>query len=120
MRVTPKTSRQRHKKIIKQAKGYYGAKSKQFRRANEAVIRSLAFSYKHRRQRKRDFRRLWISRINAAARLNGLSYSCLMSGLRQTDIQINRKILSELAINEPVAFSQIAEKAKQTLAAAVT
>ncbi|HHU63000.1 MAG TPA: 50S ribosomal protein L20 [Clostridiales bacterium] len=108
-------ARKKHKKILKLAKGYRGAKSKQFRAANEAVMKALAYSYTGRKLRKRDFRKLWITRINAASRLNGLSYSKFISGLKLAGIDINRKMLSELAINDAKAFTQLVEVAKQKI-----
>ena len=102
----------RHKKILKQAKGFYGQKSKVFRAANPAVLRSLASAFVGRKQKKRDFRKLWISRINAGARVNGISYSRLMDGLRKSGIVINRKMLSEMAINDATGFSQLCDTAK--------
>ena len=109
------TTRKRHKKILKLAKGYRGAKSKLFRTANEAVMKSLVYSYIGRKQRKRDFRQLWIARINAAARMNGMSYSRFMNGLKRANIEINRKMLSEIAIADPAAFTALVEKAKAAL-----
>ena len=106
-------TRKRRKKIMKMAKGFWGAKSKQFRTANSAVMRSMANSYIGRKQKKRDFRRLWIARINAAARINGLSYSRMINGLKVAGVDINRKVLSELAISDPAAFAALAEKAKE-------
>ncbi|WP_069650951.1 50S ribosomal protein L20 [Caloranaerobacter ferrireducens] len=108
-------ARKKHKKILKLAKGYYGAKSKQFRPANEAVMRSLRFAYIGRKLRKRDFRKLWISRINAAARLNGMSYSRFINGLKKANIEINRKMLSEMAIHDPEGFKKLVEVAKSSL-----
>ncbi|MDR3072911.1 MAG: 50S ribosomal protein L20 [Clostridiales Family XIII bacterium] len=105
----------RHKKILKQAKGFYGQKSKVFRAANPAVMRSLASAYVGRKQKKRDYRRLWIARINAGARMNGLSYSRLMDGLKKSGIEINRKMLSELAITDAVGFTQLCETAKEAV-----
>lgn len=110
-------TRQRRKKVLKLAKGYYGAKHRLFRTANEQVMRSLRYAYRDRRQRKRDFRKLWITRINAAARLNGLSYSRLMHGLKTAGIDINRKMLADLAVNDEEAFANLAEKAKESLKA---
>lgn len=110
-------TRQRRKKVLKLAKGYYGAKHRLFRTANEQVMRSLRYAYRDRRQRKRDFRKLWITRINAAARLNGLSYSRLMHGLKSAGIDINRKMLADLAVNDEKAFASLAEKAKANLKA---
>lgn len=102
----------RHKKILKQARGYYGAKSKVFRAANPAVMRGLRSAYVGRKLKKRQYRRMWIARINAAARINGMSYSRLMDGLKKSGIEINRKMLSELAIHDPAAFAQLCETAK--------
>lgn len=109
------TTRRRHKKILKLAKGYRGAKSKLFRTANEAVMKSLVYAYVGRKHKKRDFRKLWIARINAAARMNGISYSRFMNGLKKADIQMNRKMLSEIAIADPKAFTALVEKAKAAL-----
>ncbi len=100
------------KKVLKLAKGYYGAKSKQFRVANQAVMKSQAYAYIGRKQKKRDFRKLWIARINAAARINGLSYSRMIHGLKNAGVDINRKMLSELAIYNAEAFASLAETAK--------
>jgi large subunit ribosomal protein L20 len=111
------TTRRRHKKIIKQAKGYYGVRKSSFRRAREAVDRAHKYSYRDRRQRKRQFRRLWVIRINAAARLHGLTYGELIHGLKQADIALNRKVLADLAVHDPEAFGQIVERAKTALAA---
>ena len=108
-------ARNRRKKVLKLAKGYYGSKHRLFRTAQQQVIKSLQYAYRDRRQRKRDFRKLWITRINAAARLNGLSYSRLMHGLKQADININRKMLADLAVNDKDAFADLAEKAKAGL-----
>lgn len=105
----------RRKKILKQAKGYYGVKSKGHRIAKQAVDRSLAFSYRDRRQRKRQFRSLWIVRINAAARLNGLSYSRLMSGLKLAGIELNRKMLADLAVRDAEGFAAVATAARGAL-----
>ncbi|NPV52035.1 MAG: 50S ribosomal protein L20 [Firmicutes bacterium] len=105
-------TRRRHKKILKLAKGFTGAKSKIFRRANEAVMKSLQYAYRDRRNRKRDFRRLWIARINAAARVNGISYSRLIDGLKKAGVEVNRKMLAELAINDMAAFSELVQVAK--------
>ena len=102
----------RHKKILKQARGFYGQKSKVFRAANPAVLRALASAYVGRKQKKRDFRRLWITRINAGARINGISYSRLMDGLRKSGIVINRKMLSEMAVNDAAGFAQLCDTAK--------
>ncbi|MDR1779094.1 MAG: 50S ribosomal protein L20 [Clostridiales Family XIII bacterium] len=106
----------RHKKILKQAKGYYGQKSKVFRAANPAVMRALASAYVGRKQKKRDYRRLWIARINAGARLNGMSYSKLMNGLKISGIEINRKMLSEMAVTDAAGFAQLCETAKGAIA----
>lgn len=108
-------ARRRHKKILKQAKGYYGARSRVFRVAKQAVIKAGQYAYRDRRQRKRQFRQLWIARINAGARANGLSYSKFINGLRKAAIEIDRKILADLAIFEKAAFSALVEKAKASL-----
>jgi large subunit ribosomal protein L20 len=110
-------SRKKHKKILKLAKGYYGGKSKLFRTANESVIRALRNAYVGRRLKKRDYRKLWIARINAGARANGLSYSRFMNGIKLAGIDINRKMLSEIAINDAKAFSELVEIAKKQLTA---
>ena len=102
----------KRRKVLKLAKGYFGAKSRQYRSANEQVARSLRFAFAGRKMRKRDFRRLWITRINAAARLNDMSYSVLMNGLKKNDITINRKMLADIAVNDPEAFAQIVKSAK--------
>ncbi len=102
----------KRRKIFKLAKGYFGAKSKQYRAASEQVARSLRYAYEGRKMRKRDFRRLWITRINAAARMNGVSYSVLMNGLKKHGITINRKMLADIAVNDPAAFTKIVETAK--------
>ena len=102
----------RHKKVLKQAKGFYGAKRKQFKVANTAVMRALRSAYVGRKRRKRDFRSLWITRINAGARMNGISYSRLMDGLRKANVDVNRKILSEMAIYDQGAFAKLCETAK--------
>lgn len=109
-------ARRRHKKILKQAKGYYGARSRVFRVAKQAVIKAGQYAYRDRRQRKRQFRALWIVRINAAARINGLSYSRLIAGLKKAAIEIDRKVLADLAVHEKEVFSAIVEKAKGALA----
>ena len=108
-------ARKRRKKILKLAKGYFGSKHRLYKTANEQVMRSLQYAYRDRRQRKRDFRKLWITRINAAARMNGLSYSKLMHGLKVAEIDINRKILAELAVSDAAAFTQIADAAKKAI-----
>jgi large subunit ribosomal protein L20 len=102
----------RRRKVLKLAKGYFGAKSRQYRAANEQVARSLRYAYEGRKMRKRDFRRLWITRINAAARLSDMSYSVLMNGLKKNNIVINRKMLADIAVNDPEAFKKIVESAK--------
>jgi large subunit ribosomal protein L20 len=104
-----------HKKVLKLAKGYRGAKSKQFKTAKQAVMKSMKYSYIGRKLKKRDFRSLWITRINAAARMNGLSYSKLMGGLKKANVNINRKMLSEMAVNDMEAFAQLVETAKTNL-----
>lgn len=109
-------ARRRHKKILKQAKGYYGARSRVFRVAKQAVIKAGQYAYRDRRQRKRQFRALWIARINAAARLNGLSYSRFIAGLKKANIEIDRKVLADLAVYEQAAFAAVVEKAKAALA----
>lgn len=108
-------AKKKHKKILKLAKGYYGAKSKIFRAANPAVMRSLRYAYVGRKLRKRDFRKLWISRINAAARMNDISYSRLINGLKLADVNINRKMLSEMAIHDAEGFKQLVDVAKSKL-----
>lgn len=105
----------RHKKILKMAKGFYGQKSKVFRAANPAVMRSLRSAYAGRKQKKRDYRKMWIARINAGARMNGLSYSKLMHGLKVSGIDINRKMLSEMAIHDEAAFAKLCKTAKAAL-----
>lgn len=108
-------SRARHKKVLSKAKGYYGARSRVFRVAKQSVIKAAQYAYRDRRQRKRDFRALWITRINAAARMNGISYSRLMDGLRKAYIEVDRKILAELAIHDQVTFATMAARAKAAL-----
>ena len=110
-------ARARHKKVLKKAKGYYGARSRVYRVAKQAVIKAAQYAYRDRRVRKREFRSLWIIRINAAARLSGLSYSKLMAGLKKANITLDRKMLSEIAINDAPAFALLADQAKQALAA---
>lgn len=105
-------SKKTHKKFLKMAKGYYGGKSRLFKTAKQAVMKSLQYAYIGRKQRKRDFRSLWIARINAASRANGLSYSKFMGGLKRANININRKMLSEIAISDPQAFAKLVETAK--------
>jgi large subunit ribosomal protein L20 len=109
------TKHQRHKKILKLAKGYFGSKSKLFRPANEQVIKSLAYAYAHRRQRKGDFRKLWIARINAAARMQGLTYSRLINGLKKAGVEVNRKMLAEMAISDANGFNRMVNMAKEKL-----
>ncbi len=106
-------ARKRRKKILKLAKGYYGAKSKLFKMANQQVMRSMQYAYRDRKQRKRDFRKLWIARINAAARADGMSYSRFINGLKKADVQINRKVLADLAVNDKAAFSELVEVARE-------
>jgi len=106
----------RHKKILGKAKGYYGARSKIYRVAKQAVIKAGQYAYRDRRQRKRQFRALWITRINAASRLHGLSYSRLVNGLHRAEIDIDRKVLADIAVHDPEAFGAIAAKAKANLA----
>lgn len=106
------TRRKRHKKVLKMTKGQYGSKSKLFRRANEAMLKSLWYAYRDRRTRKRDLRRLWIARINAAARINGTTYSKLIHGLKVNKIELNRKMLADMAVRDPDAFTQVVAKAK--------
>ena len=108
-------SKSRKKKILKRAKGYFGSRHTLYRSAREAVNRALVYAYRDRRARKRDFRKLWVTRINAAARLNGMSYSRLMDGLKKSNIEINRKVLAELAINDAQGFTKLAEIAKESL-----
>ena len=108
-------SRKRRKRILKLAKGYYGAKHLLFRTAKEQVMNSYYYAYRDRRQKKRDFRKLWIARINAAARINGLSYSKLMHGLKLAEIEVNRKMLADLAVNNAAEFSKLVEAAKAKL-----
>lgn len=108
-------SRRRRKKVLKLAKGYYGSKHRLFKTAQQQVFKSGMYAYRDRRQKKRDFRKLWITRINAAARLNGLSYNRFMYGLKQAGIEMNRKMLADLAIHDEKAFTELAEKAKAQL-----
>ena len=109
-------AKKKHNRVLKLAKGYYGARSRQYRVAKQSVMRALASAYKGRKQRKRDFRRLWIARINAAARLNGMNYSSFMHGLKLAEIDINRKILADMAVNDAEGFASLAELAKSKLA----
>ncbi|MBR4874272.1 MAG: 50S ribosomal protein L20 [Clostridia bacterium] len=109
------TTRKRHKRILKLAKGYRGAKSKQFRTAKEAVMKSLSYAYVGRKQKKRNFRQLWIARISAQAKMNGMNYSTFMNGLKKAGIEMNRKMLAEIAISDKEAFKALVEKAKASL-----
>lgn len=109
-------TRKRRKRILKLAKGYYGSKHTLFKTAKQQVWKSGQYAYRDRRQKKRDFRKLWITRINAAARLNGLTYSRFMHGLKLAEIEVNRKMLAELAVNDEKAFAQIADQAKAAIA----
>ena len=109
-------TQRRHKKILKMTKGQWGSKSKLFRRANEAMMKSQWYAYRDRRRRRRDFRRLWIARINAASRANGLSYSRFMHGLKQADVSLDRKVLADIAVRDANAFTEIVDVAKQALA----
>ena len=109
------STRKRRKRVLKLAKGYRGAKSKLFRTAKQAVMKSLVYAYTGRKLRKRDFRKLWITRISAAAKMNGINYSRFMNGLKSANIDMNRKMLSEIAIADPKAFTELVEKAKAAL-----
>ena len=109
------TAKAKHKKILKKAKGYYGARSKLFKTAKQAVIKAGQYAYRDRRQRKRQFRALWIARINAASRTQGLSYSNLINGMNKANIAIDRKVLADIAVNDPQAFQSIAQQAKSAL-----
>jgi len=111
------TTRKRRKKVLKLAKGYWGAKSKLFKMANQAVMKSLTYAYIGRKQKKRDFRRLWIMRINAACKANGMNYSRFMHGLKLSGVNLNRKMLSEIAIHEPEAFKQLCGTARDAIGA---
>jgi len=106
----------RHKRLLKQARGFYSGRRKHFRKAKEQLERSLVYAYRDRRQKKRDFRRLWITRINAATRLNGMNYSTFMHGLKLANIELDRKILADMAMNFPESFTQIADASKIALA----
>jgi len=110
------TARAKHKKVLKKAKGYYGARSRVYRVANQAVTKAGQYAYRDRRQKKRQFRRLWIVRINAAARMFDMSYSCFMNGLNKAEIEVDRKMLADLAVHDIDAFGQLADKAKAALA----
>ena len=107
---TARITRKKHKKVLKQAKGYFGAKSIRFRNANQAVLKSMSYAYVGRKDKKSDFRKLWITRINAAARQNGTTYSKLMAGLKKANIAINRKMLAELAVNDSKPFTELVKK----------
>ena len=109
-------AKKRHNRVLKLAKGYRGARSKQYRVAKQSVMRALTSSYAGRKERKRQFRQLWIARIIAAARLNGLSYSKFMYGLKQAEVELNRKVLADMAVNDPAGFATLAEVAKSKLA----
>ena len=109
-------AKKRHNRVLKLAKGYRGARSKQYRVAKQSVMRALTSSYAGRKERKRQFRQLWIARINAAARLNGLSYSKFMYGLKQAEVELNLKVLADMAVNDPAGFATLAEVAKSKLA----
>ena len=108
---TARITKNKHKKVLKMAKGYYGAKSVRFRMANQAVMKSLQYAYVGRKLKKRDFRKLWIARINAAARANGTNYSSLINGLKKAEININRKMLAEMAVSDPAAFTELVKVA---------
>ncbi|MFA5802447.1 MAG: 50S ribosomal protein L20 [Thermoleophilia bacterium] len=110
-------ARKKRRKVLAEAKGYRGTKHSSYKRAKEQVSRSLNYAYRDRRVRKRDFRRLWITRINAGARMNGLSYNQFMHGLKEAEIELNRKVLADLAVTDPAMFSSLAEQAKAALAA---
>ena len=113
MRVKRGVTRQRrHRKVLKETQGFFGARGKLFRPARLALEKSLVYAYRDRRQRKRQFHRLWITRINAAARQNGVSYSVFMHGLKQAGVEVDRKVLADLAVSEPAAFAELAERAK--------
>lgn len=112
------TARAKHKKVLAKAKGYYGARSRVFRVAKQAVIKAAQYAYIDRRKRKRDFRALWIVRVNAAARLHGMSYSAFMNGLKKSAIEIDRKVLADIAVHDKEAFSALVEQAKASLSAA--
>ena len=108
--------RRRHKKVLKQARGFFSGRRKHFRKAKEQLERSLVYAYRDRKNKKRDFRQLWITRINAACRLNGLSYSQFIHGLNKANIAMDRKVLADLAMNEPASFAKVAEAAKKAIA----
>jgi large subunit ribosomal protein L20 len=110
-----KSTRRRHKKVLGLAKGYRGAKSKQYKAAKEQLLHSLSYAYRDRKAKKRDFRKLWIARINAGARINGLSYSRFINGLKLAEVELDRKILADMAIHDPEAFAELAAMAKEKL-----
>ena len=110
---TARITRKKHKKVLKQAKGYFGAKRYRFRNANQAVLKSLSYAYVGRKDKKGDFRKLWIARINAGARMNGTTYSKMINGLKKAGVSINRKMLADLAITDEKAFAQLAELSKK-------
>lgn len=115
-RSRPKVyAHQRHKKVLKFTKGQFGSRHRLYRRANEAMMKSLFYAYRDRRNRKRDFRRLWITRINAAARMNGLSYSRFVHGLKLADVQVDRKVLADIAVHDAAAFAKLADLSKSKL-----
>ncbi len=109
-------ARRRHKKVLKQAKGYYGARSRIFRVAKQAVIKAGQYAYRDRKQRKRQFRSLWITRINAASRANGMSYSQFINGLKKANIELDRRVLADLAVHDKAAFAKVVEQAQSALA----
>jgi large subunit ribosomal protein L20 len=108
--------RRKHKKVLKEARGYYGSKSRSYKIAKEQLLKSMSYAYRDRKNNKRNFRRLWITRINAAARINGISYNEFINGLKKASVDINRKMLSEMAVNDPGAFQKLTEIAKKQLA----
>ncbi|MDP4133683.1 MAG: 50S ribosomal protein L20 [Bacillota bacterium] len=110
------SAKKRHKKVLKLARGFIGARSKQYKIAKQSVMKALDYAYVGRKQKKRDFRRVWITRISAACKINGMNYSRFMNGLKKSDITLNRKMLSEIAINDPQAFTELVEKSKSALA----
>ncbi|MBN1624167.1 MAG: 50S ribosomal protein L20 [Clostridia bacterium] len=107
------TTRARHRKVLKQAKGYFGTKSINYKVAKQAVMKSLQYAYRDRKANKRNFRKIWITRINAAARINGMSYSKFMDGLKKSGIELNRKVLADMAVNDPTAFATLVKQAKK-------
>lgn len=111
------TARAKHKKVMAKAKGYYGARSRVFRVAKQAVIKAAQYAFRDRRNRKREFRALWIARVNAAARLHGMSYSAFMNGLKKASIEVDRKVLADIAVHDKAAFSALVDQAKASLAA---